>query len=508
METVPPLSLDRTRPGTRLRDRIAGYAVATAGVGLASGVAYLLNRLPHANLSLVFLTAVLFVASRFGMGVSFYASALSFLLYNFLFTPPYYTLDVESEGDLATLFFFLIIAAVSGNLTARMRQAIRNKQHALAHISNLYDFSRRLAGAADLDAISQALAAHLGTTFDGAVTVWLPDSDGNLVNRARSDQSSPALTRAELQPYWDDAQLPVMHGGWQLTPLSAGDRPVGLVAIATTDSIQEQQQLISSLGGQAAIAIERVQLAENLRQARLATEKEQLRSALLSSVSHDLRTPLAAIIGASTSLIEYADTFSPKDRQALQQTVLDEAERLNRYIQNLLDMTRLDRGNLELRRDWEDLNDLVAAATERLQKQLAQVEIDTRIAPEAALLYVHGVFIEQALVNIIDNAARYSPPGSRIQIRAGNRDAGVVIDVIDAGPGIPAADRERVFDMFYRVADGDRRQGTGLGLAISRGLVNAHDGTIEALPGPNGTGTTIRIHLPANTLAEGPDNDI
>ena len=215
-------------------------------------------------------------------------------------------------------------------------------------------------------------------------------------------------------------------------------------------------------------------------------------------MSHDLRTPLAAIIGSATSLLEYGEAFSPEDRRDLLSTVANEAQHLDRHIQNLLDMTRLGQGTLQLKRDWVDLRDLIAGALARLTEVLAGLEVEVAISPEVPLLWVHGTLIEQALVNLLDNAAKFSPPGGRIAIQAEPRDQELVIDLCDQGPGIPAEERERIFDMFYSVSRGDRhdRGGSGLGLAICRGLMAARGGWFEALPGEAGWGTRMRLRLP------------
>jgi two-component system sensor histidine kinase KdpD len=233
------------------------------------------------------------------------------------------------------------------------------------------------------------------------------------------------------------------------------------------------------------------------------TETEQLRSALLSSISHDLRTPLVSIIGSATSLVTFGDTLSADNRKELLETVLEEAERLNRFVQNLLDMTRLGYGALKPKRDWVDLHDVVGSAIERLKQALAPYQVVTDVKPDLKLLYIDPILTEQVMVNILDNAAKYSKAGGPIYIRAFERQDNAVIQVIDKGPGIPERERELIFDMFYRVKAGDNRiAGTGLGLAICRGLMQAQGGTIHALPGEYGEGTCIELTLPVSEPPE------
>jgi two-component system sensor histidine kinase KdpD len=245
-------------------------------------------------------------------------------------------------------------------------------------------------------------------------------------------------------------------------------------------------------------AIRRARLVSALQDARVVGETERLRSALLSSVSHDLRTPLASIIGAAGSLESYGDAMGAADRHALLDTIRLEGERLDRYIQNLLDMTRLGHGGLAINRDWIGVDELLGSAVGRLQRYQPAARFELDIAPGLRPLWVHPALVEQALFNVIENAARFSPAGEPVAIRARDDDEGALrIDVADRGPGIPEEERKRVFDMFFSVERGDRgRQGTGLGLAITQGMIGAHGGSVEALPGADGRGTTIRIVLP------------
>jgi two-component system sensor histidine kinase KdpD len=273
---------------------------------------------------------------------------------------------------------------------------------------------------------------------------------------------------------------------------------VGLVTIAAESASSEQRALSEGLCEQAAIAVERALLVDDLRAAQLATQTERLRSALLSSVSHDMKTPLASIIGSVSSVLEYRDRLSHDDQRELLQTVLDESQRLNRYIQNLLDMTRFGQHSIEVKREWVDINDLISAATARLGSALAGINLHVNVAPEVSLICVQGALIEQAFVNVLDNAADFSQPGSSVWIDAHPQEDACVIDIVDEGPGIAEEDRSKVFDMFFSAQQGDRRrQGVGLGLAICSSIFNAHGGTIETLPGRDGKGTCMRMTLPS-----------
>lgn len=478
--------------------KVRGYVGAAATVAVTVGLAFALHRLmPHANLSLLFLTGILIVAARTGLGPSLLASVLSFLAFNYFFTRPYYTLKVADDGDVATLAFFLVVAVITGNLAARMYREISGRQISLQRISRLYDFSRQMSSAVGTEAVPEALAEHLHKSLGRGVRVLIADPKGAPETRAQAGDP-PELLHAEIEEAWSrKSAAPLVIGRWTCFQLATSREDIGMVAIqGGLDA--EQTDSARSLCEQAGVAMDRTRLVEDLEETRLVYETEQLRTALLSSVSHDLRTPLASIIGSTTSLLEYGESFSAADRRELLMTVVEESQRLDRHIQNLLDMTRIGQGGLQLRRDWVDLHDTLSSALGRVRDELKGVQVEVDITPPMPLLWIHGVLIEQALVNLLDNAIRYSPADGRITISARARGDVVEIDVCDEGPGIPESERETIFDMFYTARHGDRgkHKGTGLGLTICRGMVGAHHGTVVALPGRDGKGACMRITLP------------
>jgi len=286
---------------------------------------------------------------------------------------------------------------------------------------------------------------------------------------------------------------------WVL-PLGSVDNPLGVAALRFSPEQGEppvdERSLALAMVQDIGQALQRARLADELEGARVQGETERLRNALLSSVSHDLRSPLASMIGSAGTLASYGDQLPAGERRELLEAILGEGQRLDRYIQNLLDMTRLGHGTLKLNRDWTDVAEIVAASSSRLRKLFPDLRLDIALPSNTILLYVHPALIEQALFNILENAARFSPPGEAVRIVVRPNGEKVQIDVVDRGPGIPEDERARIFDMFYSVSRGDRApQGTGLGLAICRGMIGAHGGSVEALPG-DGVGTTIRITLP------------
>ncbi|MBN1239033.1 MAG: DUF4118 domain-containing protein [Gammaproteobacteria bacterium] len=483
---------------TKSRNRIRGYAGAAALVLAGIGTAMIFRRIPSTNLSLLFLLVVLIAAAAWGLGPSIFAGLLSFLALNYLFTPPYYTLSVAEDNDLATLFFFLAAAALTGQLAARMRREAAENRTALDRVSALLDFSGRMSAAQTVEQVLESLTDRLAATCGAPAAALMPDEQAAPTVRARRrSNQAPVFDSAAASEVWSSGvEHSIRRDAWLYVPLTAGTGRIGLVALGVLEVQHAQKRLIEALCEQATIAIERIQLEDRLRKAQLESEAERLRTALLSSVSHDLRTPLAAIVGSATSMLDYADAIAPEDARELLEMIRSESERLDRYIQNLLDMTRVDRRDVNVTRDWVDLNDVAAAAVSRLGTALRPFRLRVDVAPDAALVFVHRALVEQLLVNLLDNAAGFSPPGGSISVVARSNGNDIRLDVIDEGPGIPEEDGDRIFEPFYRGTQGDRgRSGTGLGLAISRSVAAAHGGTIAALPMPQG-GTRMRVTLP------------
>ncbi|WP_158047657.1 sensor histidine kinase [Skermanella pratensis] len=498
-------------PAAARRKRLdwTGYAVAAVATATASACGYGLSLfLDLPNISLIYLMAVLLVAIRHGLGPSIAVSVASFMAYNFFFTDPLFTFDIADTRNILTVVFFLITAFITSNLAARVRTQVEATRLSARRTTNLYDFSRRIAAAANQDDVLWAVVHHVASTLRGRSLVLLPE-DGRLAVRAGfpPEDRLDDKARAAADWAWANAQ-PAGRGSatlptsdWLFLPLKTGRGPVGVLGVQMEAAGRllspEESRLLDSLADQAALAIERTNLVADIEHARLATETERLRSALLSSLSHDLRTPLVSILGAASSLVSYEGTLNPADRLELAQTIQEEAERLNRFVQNLLDMTRLGSGQLRPRTDWVDLRDIVASAIERGKKLLRRRTVKVEIDPAVPLLRLDPMLMEQVVFNLIDNACKYSPPGTPVTVWAVARGDQAIVEVCDQGPGIAPEDRERIFDMLYRVEDGDSRTaGTGLGLAICRGIVEAHGGRISAQPGLNGAGTCIVMRLP------------
>ncbi|HEY7690106.1 MAG TPA: sensor histidine kinase KdpD, partial [Dongiaceae bacterium] len=485
------------------------YLASTGFVAIALGIALYIDQLVDLeNISLVFLAAVLASAVRFGAFPSVYAALVSVLCYNFFFIPPLYTFTIADPANLVALIFFLIVALITSSLTARTRtQAVIAKKQARVS-AELYSFSKKLAGIAVLDDLLWATAHQIAAMLSVEVVILIPEGDSLAVRAGFPpedllDESDLAAARWS----WDHNQ-PAGRGADTLPgakrlflPLRTGRSAVGVLGINRKSPgplfAPDERRLLDALADQAAVAIERTQLAESIDTARLQAETERLRSSLLTSISHDLRTPLASIIGTITSLRSFGKLYDEATRDEMLATVLDEGERLNRFVANLLDMTRLDSGAVEPNREMADLSDVVGAALQRAGKILAGHRVAVNLAPDLPMLAIDFLLMEQVLFNLLDNAAKFAPAGSAIEIIGQCADGEAVITVRDEGPGIPPDSLERIFDKFYRVQSGDRqRAGTGLGLAICRGFVEAHGGTISAAKRRDRSGACFTIRLP------------
>ncbi|WP_421551578.1 DUF4118 domain-containing protein [Pseudomonas yamanorum] len=486
------------------------YALAVVATVIAAAVAWgVASALPLPNISLVFLAAVLLVAVRSSLGPALACAALSFLSYDFLFIPPNFSFAIQREEDVLTLLFFLLMAALTGNLAARQRRQLQALRDTQEETTELLDLSRKLTAATDRQAVISAAAHHLEGWSDLQLCLLNRDGQGDWKVETGGPITFTEAERAAADWAWQHDQPAGMgtgtlpFGRWWWWPLSSEEGPLGLLGVSPKAGLElsgQRRRLLTALSQPLAQALARAQLGQELEAARLHGETEQLRSALLASVSHDLRTPLTSMRGSIDSLLALGEAIPLEDRRELLEGTRDEAERLDRYIQNLLDMTRLGHGALKLARDWVSPGDIVGSSLGRLRAVLAPLQVTTDVPSELPLLYVHAALIEQALVNVLENAARFSPPQGRLQLSAGVQDNQLFFAVADEGPGIPEEERAKIFDMFYTAARGDRGgQGTGLGLAICQGMVGAHGGHISVADGIEGRGTCITLFLPLQT---------
>ena len=474
---------------------------------LAGAADYWLNL---KDLSLIFITAVLFVAVRTRMAVAVYAASLCFLAYNFFFIEPRFTLYISAEHGVVTVASFLFVALICGRLANRLRTQVLMLRAANAHAATLQRLGQQLAAAADegqvfraaMQALREALAADVVLMVAADASHRLVQVDQDPATARLDVQAAAAadwsLSHQQLAGRMTDT---LQGSAWWCVPMIVGERALGVACLRFAEHVDrlrlEQRTLAQAIVQDLAQTLARTRLVTQLEAARVQAETELLRAALLSSVSHDLRSPLSSIIGSAESLSVYTDKLSEDDKRALAEGILSEGQRLDRHIQNLLDMTRLGHGTLDIQRQWAGLDEIAGSAIARLRKLYPNVPVELLLAPELPLMNVHPALIEQALFNILENAAKFSPEGAMVSVRAAVVEGRLRIDIIDRGLGIPEAERQQIFDMFYSVQRGDRgAQGTGLGLTICQGMIGAHGGSVEALATESGRGTTIRITLP------------
>lgn len=494
------------------------FAVTVMAITAALAVAFVLYPVTGIeNVDLVFLPPIIAIAIRYGFWPSLVACLLSALAYNFFFYPPAYGFTVADPANIATVFFFLVVALITSHLASRAREAALAAASRATTTEALYAFSRKIAGIVTLDNLLWATGQQIGSMLRLDVVILLPDADGRLAIKATyppSGHVEGTSTDAARMDSDDDrtargteALLTAQH---RFLPLRTSHGPVGAIGVSRTGAplTHGEERLLAALVDQAAVAIERVRLAAEMDAARLAAETERLRSALLSSLSHDLKTPLASITGAATSLRQYGELYDAAARDELAATIQGESERLSRFVANLLDMTRLRAGGIALKREPVDLGEAVGAALQRMQGVLGEHRVAVDLPVALPMLDVDVVLLEQLLVNLLDNAAKYSPAGSTIAIGASGDGRQVELTISDEGPGIPPEDLERVFEMFHRVDKGDRqRAGTGLGLSICRGFVEVLGGTIRGSNRTDRSGAVFTITFPESVFTALPWED-
>ncbi len=487
-----------------------GYGEAMAAVTLSTMLAWLMfPSFEVSNLIMVYLLGVVAVAMRRSRGPSLLASVLSVAAFDFFFVPPYLTFAVSDTEYLVTFVVMLLVAVVISSLTIRIRTQAEAARQREERTAALYAMSRELASTRGVDELLAIAVRHISTVFRSQVVLLLPDAGGRLVPAPAAQYAMDANELGVSRWVFEHRQLAglgtaTLPGASALyLPLLASQGPVGVLGVRPAErhalDAPEQLHQLETFGNQTALAIERANLADAARDAQVRIESERLRNSLLSSVSHDLRTPLTTITGAISAILEPGARLDARARQELLESAREEAERLNRLVQNLLEMTRLESGALQLRKEWHPLEEVVGAALSRLGKRLANRRVTTRVPPDLPLVAIDDVLIEQVLVNLLDNAIKYTPAGSPITIMATATDRAVTVEIADRGPGLPPGQEDKVFEKFFRGQSLPGR-GAGLGLAICYGIVKAHDGRIWAQNLPEG-GVAFLFTLP---LAETP----
>ncbi len=485
------------------------YLAALVAVAFALGFGLLIERwVGVGNVDLVFLTAIVAVAVRLGLLPSLLASFASAVAYNFFFLPPIYTFTIADPANVVAFGLFTLVAIIVSSVAARGRTQANAATERARVTESLYSFSRKLAGAGTLDDVLWATAYQTALMLKVRVMLLLPEN-GTIAVRAGYPP----------EDILDDADLAAAKWAWEndraagrgsdtlpgakrlFLPMHTGRGAIGVMGIDSDKPgplfTPDQRRLLDALLDQGALAIERVRLVEDMDRVERVAETERLRSALLTSISHDLKTPLAAVLGAAGALRDIGPKLSDAEKADLLATIIDESERLNRFIANLLDMTKLESGAVTPNVALHDIGEIVGSALRRASRILSRHHVELELAPDLPMLEVDAVLFEQALFNLLDNAAKYAPTETTIRIQSWRTRESVCLRVLDEGSGIPPGDLDHIFDKFYRAQKTDQvRAGTGLGLAISRGFVESMHGTIAAANRTDRSGAAFTITLP------------
>ena len=488
------------------RPYLMSLLIVAAGLVAAAFVQPLFGGIE--NVDLVFLTAVVAVAVRYGLWPSILASIASSLCYNFFFMPPIYTFTITDPNNVVAFFFFMLIAILVSNVAARVRSQADTAIGRIRTTELLYAFSRKLAGTGTLDDVLWATAYQTALMLKVRVVLLLPEKAMLTVKAGYPPEDQ--LDKADLAAAnwaWDNDR-PAGRGSDTLPgakrlflPMRTGRGPIGVIGIDNDKTgpllTPDQRRLLDALVDQGALAIERVVLVEDMDRVKRTVESDRLRSALLTSISHDLKTPLASVLGAASTMRDLSGGLTDSQKRDLLVTVIDESERLNRFIANLLDMTKLESGAIKPNTARHDIGEIVGSALRRAGKILIHHKVSLELEADLPMLELDAVLFEQALFNLLDNAAKYAPPETTVSIRGWRDKDCVTLQVVDEGEGIPRSELESVFDKFYRAQKGDHvRPGTGLGLAIARGFIEAMGGTISANNRADRSGAVLTIRLP------------
>ncbi|MEW6586203.1 MAG: sensor histidine kinase KdpD [Nitrospirota bacterium] len=512
-QAVPKLAAKRIPQKSPVKDWLLSGGIVAACTGVAALMA------PHFNLvdlAMVYLLGIMIAANRTGKGPSLLAAFLSVASFDFFFVPPYYTFTVHQISYYVTFIVMFMVALVIGRLTLRVREQASAARLRERRTAALYNLSRELVHEREIKSLSAIAMKHIGEVFSSKVVILLPDDKGNLTAPV-TEEGTFTLDQRELsvaQWTFDHRQkaglgtdtVPAAKALY--LPLVTSSRTVGVLGILPDPSStlldQEQMHILESFTNQTAIAIERVLLAEEAQNALLKAETETLRNTLLSSVSHDLRTPLAAITGAASTLLQPDIAFDKYHRKELLKTMYEEAEHLNEIIRNILDITRLESGAIVVRKEWQSIEEIVGAVLERFSQKLGDHPLSVDLQSDLPLVPFDALLIEQVLGNLLDNAVKYTPRETPLRLSAMLKGDNLLVELADRGPGIPPGEEGRIFEKFVRGSAA--KGGIGLGLAICNAIITAHGGTIWAENRPGG-GAAFRFTLPVGGKPKLPETE-
>ena len=459
------------------------------------------------NIAMLYLLPILISAVAWGPVSAVIAAILGILCFDFFFVPPLYGFAVTDVRYLISFAIFLVVALLTGQISARLRQHITNARQREARMAALYALSREIAATNELEKVLEQVARKVYESVESQVVILLPNEENKLVVMAKSDGNQDILAddneRAVAIWVYEHGQTAgrgtdtLAGADCTYVPMRTEQGILGVLGIRPQDSrhlLPEQRRLLDALASLAAVAVNRIQLVEQAKKVQVLAESGRLHTALFNSISHELRTPLTTIIGSVTGLLDEDDIYDPAARRGLLQTIRQSALRMNRLVTNLLDMARLESGFVHLNRERCEIQDVIGVSVSRVET-LGKRPLKIDIEPNLPMVAIDFVLIEQVLVNLLDNAAKYSEPDYEIAIRARWKKKFLQVDIEDRGPGIPVVDLELVFDKFYRLKRSNQIGGTGLGLTICKSIIEAHGGKIWAVNNSNG-GAVFSFVLP------------
>ncbi|KLU64404.1 sensor protein KdpD [Desulfosporosinus acididurans] len=516
---VPKIKQDHELKKIRLNkaNNLIPYVTTFVSLAVITVLAWLgSSELGLVNTAMLYLLPVLLSAGRYGKKVGVFTAIVSIITYDFFTIPPVLTFTVADLRYLISFGIMILIGYYLGNLSTRLRIQIMNSRQRESQTAALYSLSREIAAVSELDFVLESVVKKVSDIIQGDVVILVPEKNGQLVLRASSNMGSTFEENERAVAAWAFQNKQIAGKGTDTLggakgfylPLVSEQGICGVLGVQLKNTeryiLSEKRNLIDAFASLTALAIARISLVERAREAQLLSESEKLRTALLNSISHDLRTPLASMIGAITSLLENDNLFDASSRQALLQTIKIGAMRMNKLVNNLLDMARLESDMLKLNKEWCSINEIIKESIKYFDEGLVNKrQIVCEISNKDLLINVDFVLIRQVLTNLLDNAMKYSKPDSQILINVRNNEKQVEFSVHDQGVPIPSEDLEHIFDKFYRVRSPRQISGTGLGLAISKGIVELHGGSIRAENSLDNGGVTISFSIP---LTEIPTN--
>ncbi len=482
------------------------YGIAAGSVGLCTLLAWVFfPYLAMTNLIMIYLLTVVIIASLLGRGPSIFASVFSVVSFGFFFIPDYFSFTVANTEYAITLGVMLLVSTLISGLTVQVRHQAKMARQRERQTAALFAMNRRLTAVLSLEELLTEAVNHISQTFDGRASLLLPDQEGKLTVRAGAplspDEDKEWSVARWVYRYGHAAgqgtdTLPEVKGIY--LPLRASRHVIGVLRLETPNPdhpmAAERLRLLEALGGQVALAIERENLRKQAHKVRVEVEAERLRNILLSSVSHDLRTPLTVIAGSASTLLEGEAGLDEQTKYELAQSIFEEAKRLDRLVHNLLEMSRLQSGEITINKDWHVLEEVMGCALVQLDAQLKDRPVRIHLPPDLPLVQIDALLMERVFVNLLENAVKYTPSQSPVEISGRLEAKDLVLEIADRGPGLPAGEEERIFEKFYQLGPGGLRGG-GLGLAICRSIVEAHGGRIWAANRPGG-GAVFSLTVP------------